>query len=110
MQNNNTKLIQSWSDLFPDEVVKQLDLATPEKRSDYFMELWDDWASTEIDLTPYHKDLAYKKSHRHEWYIESPVRAFAKKQGLREFWEFQVRGNAIRFADEDTALHFRLSI
>lgn len=109
MQNNNTKLIQSWSDLFPDEVVKQLDLATPEKRSDYFMELWDDWASTEIDLTHYHKDLT-NQSRRHEWYIESPVRAFAKKQGLREFWEFQVRGNAIRFADEDTALHFRLSI
>ena len=108
MQNNNTKLIQSWSDLFPDEVVKELGLVNPERRSEYFMKLWDDWSSNEIDLTPYHKDL--KGQNRYEWYVESPVRAFAKKQGLREFWEFQLRGNAIRFADEDTALLFRLSI
>ena len=108
MQNNNTKLIQPWSDLFPDEVVKQLGLDTPERRSEYFMKLWDDWSANEIKLTPYHKDL--KGKNRHEWYVESHVRAFAKKQGLKEFWEFQVRGDAIRFADEDTALHFRLSI
>lgn len=110
MQNNNTKLVQSWSDLFPDEVVKQLGLDTPERRSEYFLKLWDDWSSNEIDLSNYKQSKTSSQHHRYDWYIQSPVRAYAKKMGIKEFWEYQLRDNCIRFADEDTALHFRLTI
>ena len=96
MQNNNTKLVQSWSDLFPDDVVKQHDLTSPAKRSKYFMQLWDSWSAT--------------NHQRYEWYVDSPVRAYAKKLGIKEFWEYQLRGNCIRFKDEDTAFLFRLTI
>jgi hypothetical protein len=110
MQNKNTKLVQSWSDLFPDDVVKQHDLTSPAKRSKYFMQLWDSWSATEIDLSNYKKPKTSPGHNRYEWYVDSPVRAYAKKKGIKEFWEYQLRGNCIRFKDEDTAILFRLTI
>ena len=38
------------------------------------------------------------------------VKTFARKHKLKEFWEYQVRGNEVRFADEDFALLFRLTL
>jgi hypothetical protein len=105
------KLIQSWDDLFPPAEVEEYGLHTPEERSNYFMKLWDEWVSTNIDLrkyTPKHSiDLA---SHRYNWYQNDVARQFAHEQGLKEFWDYQVRGDEVRFKDDDMALLFRLTL
>lgn len=110
MQNN--KLIQSWDDLFPPGEVEEYGLETPEERSNFFMKLWDEWTSTNIDLKKYKpKDASIDlATHRYNWYNNDIVRAFAKKHNLKEFWQYQVRGDEVRFEDEDMALLFRLTL
>lgn len=104
------KLIQSWNNLFPEELVEEHDLGTPEKRSVYFFNLWEQWGTTEIDLSKYRRPHEVNGGVRYSWYLSNPAREFAKKHSLREFWEYQVRGTAVRFKDKDMALLFRLSI
>ena len=112
MQNNlKVQKVQSWSELFPPEAVEEFDLSTPEKRSEYFMQLWDDWAETQIDLSKYKgMDIKFNAFTRYNWYTSSPVRGWCKTNDLKEFWDYQLRGNCIRFACQDTALMFRLSL
>ena len=111
MYATTTQSCQSWSELFPPEAVEEYDLSTPEKRSDYFMHLWDDWAETQIDLSKYQgMDIKFNAFTRYNWYTSSPVRGWCKTNDLKEFWDYQLRGNCIRFACQDTALMFRLSL
>ena len=66
MQNNlKVQKVQSWSELFPPEAVEEFDLSTPEKRSEYFMQLWNDWAETQIDLSKYQgMDIKFIGTHQ----------------------------------------------
>ncbi len=109
MQRN--KLIQSWDELFPPAEVEEYGIQNISDRSKYFLKLWDEWVSTNINLrlySPRHSvDLA---THRYNWYHNDTARQFAKEQGLREFWDYQVRGDEVRFKDEDMALLFRLTL
>ena len=38
------------------------------------------------------------------------VKQFGRKHSLNEFWHYQIRGAEVRFADEDMALLFRLTL
>jgi len=45
-----------------------------------------------------------------DWQAREEVLSFARKHDLKEFWDFQVRGEEIRFKDENNALLFRLTL
>lgn len=104
------RLVQSWSNLFPQELVERHDLDTPEKRSIYFYNLWEQWDITEIDLSKYKRPHEIAGGVRYSWYLSNPVREFAQKHNLKEFWDYQLRMSKVRFKDMDMALLFRLSI
>jgi hypothetical protein len=104
------KLNLSWNSIFPAELIEEHDLGTPEKRSVYFMNLWNEWEATEIDLSKYKKAFEIDGGIRYGWYIHNPAREFAKKYNIPEFWEYQIRSSSVRFKDGDMALLFRLSL
>ena len=102
------KLIQSWDDLFPPEVVTEYNLDSPEARAEYFMDLWFEWEKTSITLKPELYNIPSMYVRYEALRTVDIVRNFAKKHNLKEFWDYQVRGKEVRFKDEDTALLFRL--
>ena len=105
------KLNLSWNSIFPEKLIEEHDLDTPEKRSVYFMNLWNEWEATDVDLSKYKRAFEIPGGGvRYGWYINNPAREFAKKHNIPEFWEYQVRSSSVRFKDADMALLFRLSL
>ena len=102
------KKVQTWSDLFPNDLVEDLGLETPEARSEYFLDLWLEWESTSIKLRKRNMPSMYARYG--DWQAREEVLSFARKHDLKEFWDFQVRGEEIRFKDENNALLFRLTL
>lgn len=82
-----------------------------EDRSAMFRERWDSWKHTSIKLpADLHKAASYGSARYIQGSADKKVKTFAKKHKLKEFWEYQVRGDELRFADEDFALLFRLTL
>ena len=102
------KLIQSWDNLFSPEEVKEHGLETPEARSEFFMDLWMQWEPTNIKLQKIHVPSMY--SRYGDFLGREKVMKFANKHKLRESWDRQMRGQEVRFKDDDMALLFRLAV
>ena len=80
-------------------------------RTTMFKELWDNWSRTSITLPV---DLGKASRYGSAKYLAEPghtkVKQFGRKHSLNEFWHYQIRGAEVRFADEDMALLFRLTL
>ena len=82
-----------------------------EERTTMFREMWDGWKVTSINLpADITKASTYGSARYLDTTSEKKVKTFARKHKLKEFWEYQVRGDEVRFADEDFALLFRLTL
>jgi hypothetical protein len=80
------------------------------ERTNKFKELWDSWEHTNIQLPANLPNMAFGSARFLTEPATAKVKKFASKHSLTEFWHYQVRGNAVRFADENTALLFRLTL
>jgi hypothetical protein len=82
------------------------------ERTARFKELWDGWKHTKIQLPSHTMVHAYPYGSAK--YLADPgvtkVKQFGRKHSLNEFWHYQIRGAEVRFADEDMALLFRLTL
>ncbi|MDA7807315.1 hypothetical protein N8955_01125 [bacterium] len=80
-------------------------------RTDMFREMWDSWSKTSIVLPA---NIGQASAYGSAKYLAEPgntkTKQFGRKHKLKEFWDFQIRGNEVRFADEDMALLFRLTL
>jgi hypothetical protein len=100
--------------IFPDALLGKrysTDSKDVQERSDMFRNMWEEWKHTNITLpADLNKANTYGSARFLDASADKKVKTFAKTHKLKEFWEFQVRGNEVRFADEDMALLFRLTI
>lgn len=104
-QSNN---IQTISTLFPQELWGDVKLDTPEERAVHFNKLWHEWEDTEIKLPRGDTTMI---ATRYEYLDAKHItRKFANKYNLKEFWDYQLRRNTIRFKDEHNAMLFKLSL
>ncbi len=100
--------MQTISTLFPPELWGNVKLDTPEERATHFNELWSEWEITEIDLPRGDTTMV---ATRYEYLNAKQVtKKFANKYKLKEFWDYQLRRNTIRFKDEHMAMLFKLSL
>ena len=98
--------IKTIDSLFPNK--EEMGLQTPADRTEYFTELWEQWEATEIDLKNQRGPELYGVRFQ-EWTPTEKLKEFAKKHNIKQFWEYQIRGNKVRFKSEDVALLFKLS-
>tara|TARA_B100000900_G_C20588850_1_gene720792 strand:+ start:1918 stop:2247 length:330 start_codon:yes stop_codon:yes gene_type:complete len=87
MQTQRSKTYQSiFSD---DDMLEAFGTLRPSvsERTAYFFESWMDWRSTRVKIKNRHDIIC---------------RNLCKELGLKEFWEFQVRENEVRFRDNET--------
>lgn len=100
--------------IFPKALLGKDYTSTPkdiEDRTAMFRERWDSWKHTSIKLpADVHKAASYGSARFLQESADKNVKSFAKRHKLKEFWDYQVRGNEVRFADEDIALLFRLTL
>lgn len=100
--------------IFPYKLLGKTYTSKPEdieERTEMFKDMWDSWKNTNIKLpADIHKAASYGSARFLQESADKNVKSFAKKHKLKEFWEYQVRGNEVRFADEDIALLFRLTL
>lgn len=100
--------IQTISTLFPQELWGNVKLDTPEERAAHFNKLWCEWKDTEIELPRGDTTMV---ATRYEYLDAKHItRKFANKYKLKEFWDYQLRRNTIRFRDEHNAMLFKLSL
>jgi len=80
-------------------------------RTTMFYDMWVSWSKTSIVLPA---NIGMASAYGSAKYLAEPgntkVKQFGRKHGLKEFWDFQIRGNEVRFANEDNALLFRLTL
>ena len=87
MQTQRSKTYQS---IFGDEdMLEAFGTLRPSvsQRTAYFFESWMDWRPSRVKLKPHFDHI---------------TRNMCKELGLKEFWDFQVRENEIRFRDKET--------
>jgi len=85
-----TQRSKTYQEIFgDDEMLEAFGTLTPSvsERTAYFFESWMDWRPTRVKL----------KAH-----FDHVTRSMCKELGLKEFWDFQVRENEVRFKDEET--------
>ena len=116
--------IHTLNSIYPNELIQEVleqygyDMSTIEGRSLYFGECWEKWKDNEIVLPgpqhnltgsfyqiPQGRFNAQSFSKMHD-----KVRMLAEENNIREFWDFMIKGNFVRFRDPDDAMYFRLSI
>jgi hypothetical protein len=85
-----TQRSKTYQEIFGDEeMLEAFGTLRPSvsERTAYFFERWMDWRPTRVKL----------KAH-----FDQVTRNMCKELGLKEFWDFQVRENEVRFKDDET--------
>jgi hypothetical protein len=92
-----------YSDLFPDELMLETFGTTMPSQSamnEYFFNRWMDWNVNEVRIT----------STTSLSTVKTIVKNKCRGLGLREFWDFQSRGYAVRFKDSEMLAFFKISL
>jgi hypothetical protein len=95
-----------YSELFPEDLMMQtFGTTTPSqsKKNEYFFDCWMQWRNNEIKtsalFTPTTTPTQFK----------TLVKVTCKQMGLREFWDYQVRGYSVRFREPEMKAFFKIS-
>ena len=86
----------------------KVDLQT---RAEHFGNLWDEWKPNQV-VRPakLHKGIQRYKLELDYIDTKTLTKNFTDKHGLEEMLDYQIKGNVVRFKDEQFAFLFRLSI
>lgn len=95
-----------YSDLFPEELMMQTFGTTSPSQSvknEHFFNCWMKWKINEFKtsalISPTTSPTQFKTLVRHS----------CKQMGLREFWDYQVRGFSVRFREPEMKAFFKIS-
>jgi hypothetical protein len=97
-QSNTVKRSQTYQSIYPDDLMlKAFGTTTPSntQKNAYFFQQWSSWKYHSVTL-PILVNRAY-------------VTAVCRKIGLKEFWDYQLRGPTLRFADADMLAFFKMA-
>lgn len=92
-----------YSNLFPEDLMLSAFGTTMPSQSDknaYFFNCWMNWKDNELRCFSTVTPSVFKKS----------IKETCNQLGLKEFWDYQVRGFAIRFKDTELLAFFRISV
>jgi len=94
-----------------------MDLGTLPGRTEYFLMCWDNWSENQIQLKGNTNELAgsmYQipsgRFNTDSDTQQQQLRRIAEDNGLREFWDFIIKGNIVRFRRKDDAIYYRLAL
>ena len=80
-------------------------------RAEHFGNLWDEWEPNQVIRPPkVHQGIQRYQLELEYLDTKTVAQNFTHKHGLEEMIDYQVKGNVIRFKDEQFAFLFRLSI
>ena len=95
-----------YSELFPEELMMQtFGTTTPSqsKKNEHFFNWWVEWKNNEI------KTAALFSPATTPTQFKALVKASCKQMGLREFWDYQIRGFSVRFREPEMKAFFKIS-
>lgn len=116
--------IKTLNSIYPEELIKEIsteynfDMTTVTGRSQFFSMCWDKWSENEVIFpgppnglsgSMYQLPASRFNSNQPD-NIQRKIRDIANKHDLREFWDFIIKGNHVRFRKQDDALYFRLAL
>jgi hypothetical protein len=97
-QTNPIKRSNTYQAIYPDELmVRAFGTVTPSvlQKNTYFFQQWVEWKSQGITLS-----------------IDVPRSAVidvCRKIGLKEFWDYQLRGRVLRFSSAEFLAFFKMA-
>jgi hypothetical protein len=92
-----------YLEIFPDELMlKAFGTTMPSQaaKNEYFFNCWMSWKENELRTFTTIPPSMFKTS----------IKEKCNQLGLREFWDYQTRGFAIRFKDAELLAFFRISV
>lgn len=96
-----------YSEIFPEDLMlATFGTTTPpqSKKNEYFFNCWMDWRDNELktEILNAHGPTPVQ--------FKNLVKTVCKKMGLKEFWDFQVRGFTVRFKESEMKAFFKISV
>ena len=80
-------------------------------RAEHFGNLWDEWEKNQVIIpNQIHKGIQRYKLELEYLDVKATAKNFTDKHGLEEMIDYQIKGNVVRFKDEQYAFLFRLSV
>ena len=80
-------------------------------RAEHFGNLWDEWEDNQVVMpNKLQKGIQRYKLELEYLDIKATAKNFTDKHGLEEMIDYQIKGNVVRFKDEQFAFLFRLSV
>ena len=111
---SNYKEIFKVNQLLSDEQLEKVfgtsdvDLQT---RAKHFGNLWDQWENNQVVMpNKLQKGIQRYKLELEYLDIKATAKDFTDKHGLQEMIDYQIKGNVVRFKDEQFAFLFKLSV
>ena len=114
--------LKTLNSIYPDDLVFEIsqhydfDMTTVTGRSQYFNLCWNNWEQNEVVLSGEVNELAGSMyqvpAGRFNKQLDNAQQRFrehAEENGLKEFWDFIIKGRTVRFKNSDDALYYRLS-
>jgi len=96
-----------YSEIFPESLMMEtFGTTTPSqsKKNEYFFNCWMKWRDNEFKTAALFVPAITPAQ------FKTLVKASCKQLGLREFWDFQVRGFTVRFRDSDMKAFFKICV
>lgn len=91
-----------YSEIFPDELMLNAfgtTMPSQAVKNEYFFSCWMDWKNNELRTFRTIPPSTFKVQ----------IKQICNSLGLKEFWDYQIRGFAIRFKDAELLAFFRIS-
>jgi len=88
-----------YSSIFPDNLMMEaFGVINPSQtqKNEYFFNCWMKWKVNEIRTTSVTSPTTFKNNTKEK----------CNQIGLKEFWDFQIKGLSIRFKDSETKAFF----
>ena len=80
-------------------------------RAKHFGDLWDQWEKNQVVMPRVlHQGIQRYKLELEYLDIKDKCTNFTQKHGLEEMIDYQIKGNVVRFKDEQYAFLFKLSV
>jgi hypothetical protein len=96
-----------YSEIFPESLMMDaFGTTTPSqsKKNEYFFNCWMSWRDNEFKTSALFVPAITPAG------FKTLVKTSCKQMGLKEFWDFQVRGFTVRFRDPEMKAFFKISV
>lgn len=95
-----------YTELFPEDLMMQTfgtTMPAQSKKNEHFFNCWMEWRNNEIKTSALFSESTSPSQFRFL------VKTNCKQMGLREFWDYQIRGFSVRFREPEMKAFFKIS-